>query len=117
MKIEDLARICYEANRTLCLTQSDFSRKRWEEADEWERQTSIEAVNFILENPEARASMLHDFWMRDKTDHGWVYGKNKDPDEKTHPSLIPYEELSEIQKAKDYLVIAIVNGLSKFIER
>lgn len=117
MKIEDVARICHEANESLCVTQGDFSQKSWDEAEEWQRQSAIQGVKFALENPDAPASAQHDAWMQDKINDGWVYGDVKDADKKTHPCIVSYDELPDGQKAKDYLFKGIVNSLSKFVEK
>ena len=41
----------------------------------------------------------------------WSYGEVKDAEAKTHPCLIPYDQLPEFQKAKDKLFVAIVDAL------
>ena len=45
---------------------------------------------------------------RDKIADGWVYGKIKDAELKTHPCCVPYEQLPVEQRAKDYIFRAIV---------
>ncbi|HEY0426706.1 MAG TPA: RyR domain-containing protein [Pyrinomonadaceae bacterium] len=117
MKIEDAARVCHEANRSLCFTQGDFSQKSWEEAEDWQRQSAVDGVKFTLENPDAPASVQHEAWMREKIDDGWVYGESKDAEKKTHPCIVPYDELPPEQQAKDYLFKGIINGLANFIEK
>lgn len=49
--------------------------------------------------------------MKEKIEDGWVYGDEKDTEKKTHPCLVPYEELPEFQKKKDALFQAIVDAL------
>jgi len=49
--------------------------------------------------------------MKEKVDTGWVYGKLKDGDKKTHPCIVPFDELPEYQKKKDMLFCAIVDAL------
>jgi hypothetical protein len=50
----------------------------------------------------------HENWMKEKEDNGWVYGNEKNAEKKTHPCLIPYDNLPKEQKTKDYLFSAIV---------
>lgn len=50
----------------------------------------------------------HENWCNVRKSQGWVYGEVKDLQNKTHPCLVPYEELPERQKIKDLLAQAIV---------
>jgi hypothetical protein len=49
--------------------------------------------------------------MKDKLEAGWVWGPVKSSENKTHPCLVPFEELPEFQKKKDKLFCAIVDAL------
>jgi hypothetical protein len=43
---------------------------------------------------------------------GWTYGDVKDFGRKTHPTLLPFDELPTDQQLKDRLFIAIVRALA-----
>lgn len=47
------------------------------------------------------AKNIHEVWAQSRVSQGWKYGKKRNDDLKTHPSLIPYEELSEQEKQYD----------------
>jgi hypothetical protein len=115
MTIEDIARICHEANKALCESVGDFSQKPWKEAEGWQRDSAITGVRFALDNPDAPASAQHDSWTQEKLSAGWKYGPVKDADKKEHPCLVPFEQLPPEQQAKDYLFKAIVRGLAQFV--
>ena len=55
----------------------------------------------ILELTERIAQNVHDVWAQGRIAEGWVYGDTKDPDTKTTPLLVPYDELPESEKAYD----------------
>lgn len=61
----------------------------------------IDGVYYLWEHPEATAETNHENWMRMKIEQGWKYGEEKDFEAKTHPDLVPYDELPEIEKRKD----------------
>jgi hypothetical protein len=52
--------------------------------------------------------------MKRKTEQGWVYGEEKSYTKKTHPSMVPYEKLSQEQRTKDIIFSAIVATLKTF---
>lgn len=106
----EIARICHEANRAYCASIGDNSQKPWTEAPEWQRESAVKGVEFRLDNPDAPASAQHDSWMEQKLVDGWQFGSVKDEGEKTHPCIVPYEELPAEQKFKDALFVAIVKA-------
>lgn len=110
---EDIARICHEANRSWCEINGDHSQPRWEEAPQWQRDSAIAGVAFHRANPDAGDSASHDEWMRHKLADGWVYGPEKDAEAKTHPCLVPFEELPHAQQFKDRLFRTIVHASLK----
>jgi hypothetical protein len=106
-----IAKICHQANKALCEQLGDQSQKDWNLAEDWQRESAFKGVEFRIENPDAPNSAQHDAWMADKEKDGWVYGPVKDAEAKTHPCMVPYQELSEGDKAKDALFSGIVKAL------
>lgn len=106
-----IARVCHEANRSICLAVDDDSQKSWEESPEWQRESAIKGVAFRINNPDAPESAQHDSWQAEKIKEGWVYGEVKDAEAKTHPCLVPFEELPNFQQKKDKVFCAIVDLL------
>ena len=47
------------------------------------------------------AKNVHEVWAQSRMKEGWIYGEERNDILKTHPCLIPYEELSEVEKAYD----------------
>ncbi len=50
---------------------------------------------------ERLAEHIHDVWAEGRLAEGWTYGERRDDDAKTHPGLVPYDELSESEKEYD----------------
>jgi hypothetical protein len=115
MTILAVAHICHEANRVYCLSLGDHSQPFFTDAPEWQRESAKSGVRFHLANPNAGPEGSHENWMRDKLADGWVYGETKDPEAKTHPCMVPYNELPEEQRVKDSLFVAIVHTLAPAI--
>ena len=50
---------------------------------------------------EQLAENNHDHWARQRIEAGWTYGPQRDDARKTHPDLVPYEDLPEGEKEYD----------------
>ena len=50
---------------------------------------------------EQMAKNVHDTWAASRISQGWTYGKQRNDEKKTHPCLVPYEELPEEEKEYD----------------
>lgn len=57
-----------------------------------------EELNELIEQV---AKNVHEVWAQSRMEQGWTYGEERSDALKQHPCLIPYEELSEIEKAYD----------------
>lgn len=110
-KIISIAKVCHEANKAWCETNGDNTQKHWQDAEQWQRDSAIKGVEFRLSNPEAGKDSQHNAWMQDKINDGWVYGTTKDAEKKTHPCIVPFEQLPQFQQKKDALFCAIVDSL------
>ena len=59
----------------------------------------------VPEDLQALAELLarntHEVWAQQRMEEGWTYGERRDGEKKTHPDLIPYEDLSEGEKDYD----------------
>ncbi len=117
MKIEKIARVCHEANRAYCATIGDDSQVPWGMAKPWQRDSAIEGVAFVRDHPEAGDAAQHDAWHGSKLAEGWVYGVTKDPTMKTHPCLVPFDELPLEQQLKDRLFRAVALSLLPYPDR
>ena len=65
-----------------------------------ERETD-KLSNNIQNDLELIAENVHDAWAQERLRQGWRYGSIYDRTDKTHPSLIPYGELTELEKQVD----------------
>ncbi len=50
---------------------------------------------------EQMAKNVHEVWAAGRIADGWTYGEKRDDEAKTHPCLVPYEELPESEKEYD----------------
>lgn len=108
---EQVARVCHEANKALQYIHGDPAPSQPWNCEPYElRKSVIEGVRKARQGCTPRE--LHETWVEYKRDHGWIYGPEKDPDRKTHPCLVPYDELPQEQRDKDQLFLLIVTALT-----
>jgi hypothetical protein len=111
MTIEEVARVCHEANRAYCTVIGDYSALPWAEVPERQRECIVTGVAFLLAHPEASQEIGHVQWFEIKRAAGWKYGPVKDAAKKEHPCCLPYNQLPPEQQKKDALFQAIVRTL------
>lgn len=72
-----------------------------EEINEDQLKSLLGGIRFQDEHPDNTPEQNHNNWMKMKVSQGWVYGKVKDFERKTHPDLVPFNELPDIERKKD----------------
>ena len=109
-KSETIAAVCHNVNRAYCQSIGDDTQPTWEDAPEWQKDSAISGVEYHLTN-DVTPEQSHESWMEHKRMDGWVWGDVKDPEKKTHPCMVPYDQLPQEQKTKDYLFKAVVDTM------
>jgi RyR domain len=111
---EAIAHVVHEANRALQLEQNDPTNPvspAWVDTDAETRESAVAGVAAVQAG--ATPEQSHEGWCAFKHAHGWTYGVHKDPLARTHPCLVPYDDLPASQQLKDHLFVAIVKTLSR----
>jgi hypothetical protein len=65
----------------------------------------------VSHSPEA----LHNDWWKAYEDMGWVYGEMRDKEKKTHPDMVPYDQLGQLEQDKDAVFVALCEIARRFI--
>lgn len=98
---EDLDSHIKDANRQQVLrapgllTTLGFHLERDDPAKKWP------AIDLTEAEVEEASIAEHDGWMRQKFSAGYRYGAVRDDLDRTHPSLVPWEQLSEAVREQD----------------
>lgn len=106
-----IARIAHEVIRGYCQALGDDSQPSWENAPAWQRDSLIAGIEFHRTHPNAQPRENHENWLAMKRAQGWRYGEHKETKAKTHPCLVPYDQLPQAQQAKDAIFNAVVKSL------
>lgn len=70
----------------------------------------------VLENPDMTAEDNHNIWVETKKSQGYTYGTELSVSKKTHPSMVPFSELTDVEKRKDDMDILMVKLANKLYD-
>lgn len=113
MKINKIAKAVHTMNQLYCQQLGDFTQPDWADAEEWQKQSSRDAVKFHLDNPNVQTHLAHDKWVEEKQKAGWSYGPIKDVPNRKHPCMVSFFQLPPLQQNKDFLIQALVSTLKQ----
>lgn len=63
--------------------------------------TGVELSKELEQLVEQMSKNVHEVWAETRIRQGWTYGEQRNDELKTHPCLVPYEELPESEKEYD----------------
>ena len=63
--------------------------------------TDVKLSKELEQLVEQMSKNVHEVWAESRIKQGWTYGEQRNDELKTHPCLIPYEELPEEEKDYD----------------
>lgn len=106
-----IAKIAHETIRSFNLMLGDTDTL-WKDEPEKVKRVYTKHVNFLIDHPDSDPRTVHELWRKYKHGEGWIFGEDKSREEKTHPCLVSYEDLHEIEKMKYYLFLTVVKDHS-----
>lgn len=53
------------------------------------------------------AEAAHDSWWREYERMGWKYGPERDTEAKTHPDMVPFDDLPKSERDKDEIFLRL----------
>ncbi len=104
--IEEIAKVVHESIRGA----SNDAALSWDDSSDEIRQSAIDGVQAVVNDPTITPAKSHENWMKFKASQGWTYGETKDEEVKTHPCMVPYEDLPQDERYKDELFVDTVKS-------
>jgi len=107
--MERRARFVYEAARLAALAAlAPIVPAPWDEREEAFRRQFLPLIErqcgeHRSESPEE----LHGSWMQAYYQMGWVYAPEYSREAKTHPDLVPYADLGQLERDKDAVFVSL----------
>ncbi len=107
-----VARVTHEAVRAWQAANNQPAAPPWSRAPAWMKAATLEAVHWNTSGEPSTPASRHRQWMNEKKKAGWNYGRTKDAKKKTHPLMVAYAKLPEVERRKDALVSAVIESLT-----
>lgn len=107
----EIAQAVHEAVRVIQNATGEEVAPHWEDAPGWMQESTKLGVIAAARGTTPEAS--HEAWMRHRLADGWTLGPTKDTANKVSPNLVPYDQLDDAQKAKDHVLVAIVEAMTR----
>ena len=113
LTVEQVAKACYDVNHVYCRhVFKQHTWPTWDKAPLWRRDSMLVGVNNIFYSSRPiGAEENHINWCDFRTANGWTFGLNVDARNKRHPALVPFNELSKIQRTKHLIFVTLVQEL------
>ena len=93
--------------------------EQWGDRAEDFKNQFIRTVNRLCapDAPATTPEAEHDSWTRAYEEMGWRYGPVRDPAAKTHPDMVPFDELAVLEREKDAVFLDVCALAGRHIQR
>ena len=107
--IERRAVFVYEVARLAAIAaRAPVVPDRWEDREPPFREQFLKVIERQCgEQRSCSPEELHGSWMQAYFGMGWTYGEKYDREAKTHPDLVPYANLGQLERDKDAVFVAL----------
>ena len=106
---ERRAEFVYEGARIAAIAaKAPIVPAPWAEREQPFREQFLKVIERQCSEQRSRSpEELHGSWMQAYFTMGWVFGPAYSRENKTHPDLVPYAELGQLERDKDAVFVAL----------
>lgn len=107
--LERQAEFVYEGARIAALAaKAPIVPVPWAEREAPFREQFLKVIERQMGDQRSKSpEELHGSWMQAYFAMGWVYGPEYSREKKTHPDLVPYADLGQLERDKDAVFVAL----------
>lgn len=112
--LKEVARVVHEINRHYNKLLMDREDPHWGELDDADKARRVSLLSETVPDiKKISAKKMHDMWMAQQEKEGWIYGDNYDAKKKTHPCIVSWTDLPDLEKAKDAMYLAVIKAMTE----
>lgn len=106
---ERRAEFIYEAARLAAIAaNAPIVPEHWNQREQLFREQFLRVTERqCSSNRKTSPKILHENWVEAYKKMGWVYGEKRDVEKKTHPDMVSYEDLGQLERDKDEVFFAL----------
>jgi len=106
---ERRAEFVYEAARIAAIAaQAPIIPEPWGEREADFKAQFLKVIERQCGSQRSRSpEELHGSWMQAYFGMGWVYGEKRNVEKRTHPDLVPYADLGQLERDKDAVFVLL----------
>jgi len=87
----------------------------WEDTSEHNREMGCKFIREVMKNPQITAEAHHDKWVAEMAMRGYRNGDVRDHNAKTHPFMVPWEDLEHEDRVEAMLMVNMAKILLPLI--
>ena len=106
---ERRAEFVYDAARLAAVAAgAPIIPEPWADREEAFRAQFLEVIERQCgEHRSGSPEELHGSWVQAYIAMGWAWGPERNPETKTHPDMVPYDQLGSLERDKDAVFVAL----------
>ncbi len=111
------AKFVYEAARLAAIAaEAPIVPVFWDDREEAFRKQFLKVIERQCGEQRSKSpEELHGSWMQSYFAMGWEYGPEYSQENKTHPDLVPYADLGQLERDKDAVFVALCEIARRWI--
>ena len=115
---ERRAEFVYNAARLAALAaEAPIIPVVWDEREDSFREQFLKVIERQCGEQRSKSpEELHGSWMQAYFTMGWVYGNEYSRENKTHPDLVPYADLGQLERDKDAVFVALCEIARQWVD-
>lgn len=112
--VYDMARAVHEINRHYNKLLMDREDPTWDDLSDEEKNRRTELLSETIPDLKGiSAKKMHDMWVKQQAREGWKFGETYDKKKKTHPCIVDWKDLPDLEKAKDAMYLAVIKAMAE----